>query len=176
MLKAKWLRDSSPGPTYTHFRVDAMHLTRAVFAPSMWQETEFPAAPGGYATMDTSHILLRGRMLEDNFGLPMREPGWISDLDAYPLPAGVHRRVAIDEVELWCCRSILDDVSVDHVDGMRLEAGQELDLPRGAKLMLIAGRLQAADQTIVAPRFVHLKSSGHLVTAIDDSHAFVWKT
>ena len=176
MLKARWVRDSRPAPSYISVKTDVMHITRAHFEPGMWQETEFPSAPGGYATMDTSHIQLLGRMVEASGQMPTREPGWISDLDTYPIPAGVHRRVAIDQVDLWCCRSIVDDVSVDHVDGTFLARHEERDLPQGTRIFLASGSIEVADQTIKAPHLVRLLTSGRLVTALEDSYAFVWQT
>jgi len=176
MLQTKFVADSSPCAAHTHHRFGELLITVARFKPGMWQELLFPEAPGGYATIDSSHIQTRGTMIDPAGVLDPREPGWISSLDTQPIPAGVHRRMAITDVEIWCARPRDGQSSVWHVDEMKLEAGTEFQLRAGSQMLMLTGSVTSVTSGRTFNDVTHLvaKSDDQWFNVVEGALAFVW--
>ena len=176
MIHNIWVADSKPGPRYEKHFFGGLRLTKQVFHPGMWQTMAYPADVP-YADLASRHIQLGGRMVDEAGRLPLREAGWISTMDLTVVPAGEHKRIALDTVELWCVHdedALNLEKDAGHCHGVTRSAGESLVLQPGEHLLLIQGTVTARGKTFSALQHLVARTGPVELIFQDLGYGFWW--
>ena len=173
MLANKFIAQSG-GIKHTHYRAGSLMLTKAIYPVGGWMDLEYPEC-AGYAFIDTSHIQPVGTLIDPAEVLHPREPGWMSSEDFFPIPAGVHRRLAITPAEVWCARPRDKVSSVWALNEVRVPAGNHVVLVPGDNLLIAHGSLSCDGKVIAAQTHLVIQSDEKTLYASELTYVFQWR-
>lgn len=167
------LVDQSEGLAYDAFRFAGLYITRARFAPGMWQTLRY-AADVRFCDLASKHFQPEGTFVNTDGVLPPRGPGWMSAADTLLVPAGIYRREAQTPTEVWCITDQGRTAGTAHVGVHRLAAGQSLPVAPGHHLLLACGTCGALGRTLEPGRLYQVESPQLTLEAATECYVIVW--
>lgn len=164
---------SSTDLKYDKFRLAGLNITRSVFTPGMWQTMSFPVEIR-FCDLSSIHFQPRGRFVNTDGILPVREPGWMSTRDEFLVPAGQYRREAETETEVWCVRAEDTLVDTSNVTLVKLTPGEACVIPNGNHLFVAFGTCLVGGQSFPGPVYFKLQTGDKTFLAETDAYLMHW--
>jgi len=151
-----------------------LSLIKSIYRPGYWQVLDFPTEVP-VSEMSSKHVIVSGSMVETTGTLPDRGPGWISTDSIGIFRAGQWRRESPEGCEIWCIRSIINSPDgVDHVQIIKLNAGDSHVINVGENLFLAHGKCATGDRNVEMYRHFKIVTQSKTITASEPSYLFVW--